>query len=79
MLLSLLLLIPFAGTLALLVWPGNPSPSRLRLISIAILVRDGRPILYSDRRAGLFGRPFVVHKFRTMRVGAEESMRTRAL
>ena len=38
MLLSLLLLIPFLGTLALLLWPGNPNPSRLRLITIAILV-----------------------------------------
>ena len=38
MALSLLLLIPFAGTLALLLWPGGPSPSRLRLITIAILV-----------------------------------------
>ena len=38
MLLSALLLIPFAGTLALLLWPGGPSPSRLRLITIAILV-----------------------------------------
>ena len=38
MLLSLLLLIPFLGTLVLLLWPSNPSPSRLRLISIAILV-----------------------------------------
>ncbi|MBM5807105.1 MAG: NADH-quinone oxidoreductase subunit M [Cyanobacteria bacterium M_surface_10_m2_179] len=37
MLLTVLLLIPFAGTLALLVWPSSPSPSRLRQISIAIL------------------------------------------
>ncbi|MEY4430719.1 MAG: hypothetical protein RLZZ533_655, partial [Cyanobacteriota bacterium] len=38
MLLSLLLLIPFLGTLTLLLWPGSPNPSRLRLITIAILV-----------------------------------------
>jgi NAD(P)H-quinone oxidoreductase subunit 4 len=37
MLLSALLLIPFAGTLALLIWPGSPRPSQLRLITIAIL------------------------------------------
>ena len=37
MLLSSLLLVPFLGTLALLVWPGSPSPQRLRLIAIAIL------------------------------------------
>ena len=38
MLLSSLLLIPFAGTLALMLWPGGPSPSRFRLIAIGILV-----------------------------------------
>ena len=37
MLLSSLLLVPFLGTLAVLLWPGSPSPQRLRLISIAIL------------------------------------------
>jgi NAD(P)H-quinone oxidoreductase subunit 4 len=37
MLLSSLLLIPFLGTLVLLVWPGSPSPQRLRLGTIAIL------------------------------------------
>jgi lipopolysaccharide/colanic/teichoic acid biosynthesis glycosyltransferase len=38
----------------------------------AVLIRDGRPIFYSDERAGLFGRPFRLRKFRTMRRGAEE-------
>ena len=38
MLLSSLLLIPFLGTLALMVWPGSPSPARLRQITIVILV-----------------------------------------
>ena len=38
MIITTLLLIPFAGTLALLLWPGSPTPSRLRLISIAFLV-----------------------------------------
>jgi lipopolysaccharide/colanic/teichoic acid biosynthesis glycosyltransferase len=37
-----------------------------------VLIRDGRPIFYSDERAGLFGRPFRLRKFRTMRRGAEE-------
>jgi NAD(P)H-quinone oxidoreductase subunit 4 len=37
MLLSSLLLVPFLGTLAVLVWPASPSPQRLRLIAIAIL------------------------------------------
>jgi lipopolysaccharide/colanic/teichoic acid biosynthesis glycosyltransferase len=38
----------------------------------AVLIRDGRPIFYSDERAGLFGRPFRLRKFRTMFRGAEE-------
>jgi NAD(P)H-quinone oxidoreductase subunit 4 len=38
MLLSLLLLIPFAGAVLLLLWPGRPSPQRLRLLSIGLLV-----------------------------------------
>jgi len=38
MLLSGLLLIPFGGCLALLLWPGGPSPQRLRWITIAILL-----------------------------------------
>ncbi|MFM8260383.1 MAG: NADH-quinone oxidoreductase subunit M [Vulcanococcus sp.] len=37
MFLTALLLIPFLGTLALLVWPGSPSPQQLRLGTIAIL------------------------------------------
>ena len=40
------------------------------LVALLVLLRDGRPILYSDTRAGLFGRPFNVRKFRTMRQGA---------
>ena len=38
MLLSALLLIPFAGSLTLLLWPGSPPALRLRQITIAILV-----------------------------------------
>jgi len=36
-LLSLLLLVPLLGSGTLLVWPGQPSPQRLRAISIALL------------------------------------------
>lgn len=36
-LLSLLLAVPLLGSGALLVWPGQPSPQRLRAISIAVL------------------------------------------
>lgn len=38
MTLSLLLLVPFAGCLLLLLWPGSPPPQRFRQITIAILV-----------------------------------------
>ena len=38
MLITSLLLIPFLGRRALLLWPGSPAPSRLRWIAIAVLV-----------------------------------------
>jgi lipopolysaccharide/colanic/teichoic acid biosynthesis glycosyltransferase len=38
--------------------------------ALAILLLEGRPIVYSDLRAGLYGHPFRLRKFRTMRVGA---------
>ncbi|MEB3270659.1 MAG: NADH-quinone oxidoreductase subunit M [Synechococcus sp.] len=38
MLLSSLLLIPFVGSLTLLLWPGSPPPQRFRLLAITILV-----------------------------------------
>ncbi|MFM7312450.1 MAG: hypothetical protein ACKO0M_04660, partial [Cyanobium sp.] len=37
MLLSSLLLIPFAGCLLLLLWPGSAPPQRFRLITITVL------------------------------------------
>jgi len=40
------------------------------LVALLVLIRDGRPIFYSDQRAGLFGRPITIRKFRTMRRGA---------
>jgi lipopolysaccharide/colanic/teichoic acid biosynthesis glycosyltransferase len=40
-------------------------------VALAILVVDGRPILFVQDRAGLHGRPFRIMKFRTMRVGAD--------
>ena len=36
------------------------------VVSIAILARQGRPIYYHHTRIGLHGRPFTMHKFRTM-------------
>lgn len=35
--------------------------------ALAVLVRDGRPVLYRQVRCGWRGRPFLVNKLRTMR------------
>ncbi len=40
------------------------------LTALAILLVEGRPVVYADQRAGLYGQPFTLRKFRTMRVGA---------
>lgn len=40
------------------------------IIAVAIMLVDGRPIFFRDQRAGLFGRPFYMRKFRSMRNGA---------
>jgi exopolysaccharide biosynthesis polyprenyl glycosylphosphotransferase len=44
----------------------------LLLTSLAILLSMGRPVLFSQRRIGLHGRRFRIHKFRTMVQGAEQ-------
>jgi lipopolysaccharide/colanic/teichoic acid biosynthesis glycosyltransferase len=38
--------------------------------ALAIVLVEGPPLVYADQRAGLFGRPFTLRKFRTMREGA---------
>jgi exopolysaccharide biosynthesis polyprenyl glycosylphosphotransferase len=43
----------------------------LPLVGAAILLEDGRPVLFRQRRLGRGGRPFMLLKFRTMRVDAE--------
>lgn len=52
----------------LLVVAGLPL---LLLIALAVRVSMGRPVLFSQARAGRNGRPFRMWKFRTMRPGAE--------
>jgi exopolysaccharide biosynthesis polyprenyl glycosylphosphotransferase len=40
-------------------------------IALAIAIDMGRPVLFGQSRAGIYGRPFRMLKFRTMRNGAE--------
>src|ERR1700731_1110203 len=37
--------------------------------ALAILVKDGMPVFYRQKRIGLWGRPFYILKFRSMRAG----------
>jgi lipopolysaccharide/colanic/teichoic acid biosynthesis glycosyltransferase len=57
-----------AGLVA--IWPF------LALIGLAVLLTSGRPVLFSQERVGLNGRPFRLLKFRTMRnlEGAESGL-----
>jgi Undecaprenyl-phosphate glucose phosphotransferase len=43
------------------------------LIGILVKLTSPGPVLFSQRRVGLHGRPFVLHKFRTMRPQGQES------
>ena len=43
------------------------------MIAFLIWIQDRGPILYSQERLGLYGVPFRIYKFRTMRVDAESS------
>ncbi|MBR6449255.1 MAG: sugar transferase [Fibrobacter sp.] len=42
------------------------------LAAIAIKLEDRGPVFYSQERIGLYGKPFMVYKFRTMRTDAEK-------
>jgi len=45
------------------------------LISLAIWISAGRPVLYIQRRIGLHKQPFWMIKFRTMYIGADKDQR----
>lgn len=49
-----------------------PALPIMALVSLFILLDDGRPILFTQKRAGENGRLFKIYKFRTMVRGAEE-------
>ncbi|WOQ16972.1 sugar transferase [Raineyella sp. W15-4] len=40
------------------------------LIALMIRLDSPGPVFFRQTRVGLYGRPFLIHKFRTMRVGA---------
>lgn len=44
----------------------------LLVCAIAIRMEDGLPVIYSQERIGLHGKPFMIYKFRSMRMNAEE-------
>ena len=48
------------------------------IVALFIVLRDGRPVLFSQMRIGLNGRPFRIWKFRTMRQGSRGSAITAA-
>jgi lipopolysaccharide/colanic/teichoic acid biosynthesis glycosyltransferase len=43
--------------------------------ALAVRLSSRGPIFYRAKRAGLHGRPFIVYKLRTMRVGADDAKR----
>lgn len=45
----------------------------LILVSIALKIQGDGPLFYSQERIGKGGKPFFIHKFRTMCVGAEKA------
>lgn len=44
--------------------------------SIAVLLIMGRPVIFKQKRPGLFGRPFTIYKFRTMKNASSKKDRT---
>ena len=42
------------------------------IISLAIKWEDGLPIIYKQERIGLYGKPFNIYKFRSMKADAEK-------
>ncbi|MET0285506.1 MAG: sugar transferase [Polyangiales bacterium] len=43
----------------------------MALVALGIVLTMGRPVMFMQQRAGLYGRPFQMFKFRTMRTDAE--------
>jgi sugar transferase EpsL len=43
----------------------------MAVVAALVRIRLGRPVLFTQTRPGLHGRPFTIYKFRTMRDGPE--------
>lgn len=48
----------------------------LAIIALVIVIFDGRPILFTQYRIGLDGKPFLMHKFRTMQINTPNDIPT---
>jgi exopolysaccharide biosynthesis polyprenyl glycosylphosphotransferase len=44
----------------------------MAIVALVVRVSSTGPVIFSQRRIGLNGQPFTLHKFRTMRVGADD-------
>lgn len=44
------------------------------ILAISIKMTGKGPVIYSQKRTGRFGKPFVIYKFRSMHYGKEESI-----
>lgn len=45
----------------------------LVILALVIWFSSGRPIIFSQKRSGIYGRPFTMYKFRTMNTNAEQT------
>lgn len=45
------------------------------LVGAVVALYSGFPIFYAQKRVGRGGKPFIIYKFRTMRVGAQQEQR----
>lgn len=45
------------------------------IVALAIKIEDGGPVFYKQERIGLRGKPFYIHKFRSMRVDADAHLK----
>ena len=61
-------LMDFFGALALFIVMALP----LALVALLIKLSSSGPVLFSQQRAGVNGRPFILYKFRTMVTNAEQ-------